>query len=69
MGSGTLVKTIEYRHQSYVVIEDVSSFDDCKYWAHTVDREGFGAGNTTEEAVRSLAQSFRKLADEIEGKI
>lgn len=68
MGSGNLVKVIEYDNQQRLIVEDMSCIGE-EYRAMTVDPVGIGCGKTIEEAVRSLAKNLRKIADQIEGAI
>lgn len=67
MGSGELVKVIEFDTQQRLTVEDMSCIGE-GYRAMTVDPVGIGCGKTIEEAVRSLANSLRKIADQIEQK-
>jgi hypothetical protein len=52
--------------RSSVIIRDTRGASDLKYVATMVDNPGLGAGDSVREAVLSLANSYRRVADMIE---
>jgi len=51
---------------TYLIVYDTHGAADCKYRSMTVDGIGCGGGDDIETAVRTYANSLRRIADEIE---
>lgn len=60
---------LKFSWDSHVVVTNTHGASDHKFSAQPVDAVGLGGGDTPVEAVLSLCESLRAVADEIEANV
>lgn len=61
-----IVAGFQFAHCSFVTVELNDGRNDSKYRASENDHNMVGYGNTIDDAIQSLANSFRRVAESIE---